>query len=145
MTDVSFQVRVAVSEEDRLGAMDVRRVVFIVEQGVSEATEMDQTDGWATHLVAVGPPGVVGTARIFEVDGEWHIGRVAVLAEWRRHGIGSALMALAAQCAEDHGALEVTLHSQTAALPFYTGLGYVAEGQEFMEAGITHRRMRLQI
>ncbi len=141
---MSYQVRVAVSEADRLGAMDVRRVVFIEEQGVPAAIEMDELDGEAVHIIAVASAGVVGTARLLQLEDGWHIGRVAVLAEWRKCGIGSALMTLAAQCARDRGAGEVIIHSQTTAIPFYTSLGYVAEGPEFLEAGIAHRRMWLR-
>ncbi|HXV08849.1 MAG TPA: GNAT family N-acetyltransferase, partial [Burkholderiales bacterium] len=40
------------------------------------------------------------------------------------------------------GISEVVLNAQTHALPFYARHGFVAEGPEFMEAGIAHQAMR---
>ena len=42
------------------------------------------------------------------------------------------------------GLTQVHLNSQTSAIGFYARLGFQAEGPEFLEVGIPHRRMYLR-
>ena len=63
---------------------------------------------------------------------------MAVLREWRGRGVGSAVMARLLQLAREARHEVVRLHAQTHALGFYEKHGFVAEGEEFMEAGIPH-------
>ncbi|MGE4533993.1 GNAT family N-acetyltransferase [Halomonas sp.] len=123
-------------------ATEIRRVVFIEEQGVSREEEWDGRDGDCHHFLALLAGRPVGTARLLP---DAHIGRVAVLAEARGHGIGAALMHAAIEAARRHGHPGVELASQTHALPFYERLGFVAQGPEFLDAGIPHRNMRLSL
>jgi len=121
-------------------ATEIRRVVFIEEQGVSREEEWDGRDGECHHFLALLNGRPVGTARLLP---DAHIGRVAVLAEARGHGIGAALMHAAIEAASRHGHAVVELASQTHALEFYARLGFAAHGPEFLDAGIPHRNMRL--
>ncbi|MFP4136882.1 MAG: GNAT family N-acetyltransferase [Halomonas sp.] len=123
-------------------ATEIRRVVFIEEQGVSREEEWDGRDGDCHHFLALLEGRPVGTARLLP---DAHIGRVAVLAEARGHGIGAALMRAAIEAARRHGHPAVALASQTQALPFYSRLGFEAHGPEFLDAGIPHRNMRLSL
>lgn len=118
----------------------IRREVFVEEQGVPIALELDALDNAARHLLAV-VDGVtpVGTARLLE-DG--HIGRMAVLCAWRGQGIGTSLLRHAVQLAQADGQ-SAFLHAQCSAIPFYERLGFRAEGPVFLDAGIAHRLMRL--
>lgn len=134
------------SDSDRAGAYEVRRKVFVQEQGVPEELEMDAIDDTAIHLVAALPQRVIGTARLFPGHGRsWHVGRVAVLPEWRGHGIGERLMRLAAEAARELGGETIELHAQLGVVGFYERLGYQAEGDPFEEAGIMHRSMRRRL
>lgn len=143
-------VRTAAEMRD---ALDIRRRVFIVEQHVPEDLEIDQHDAdpavvtTALHVLARRDGKPVGTGRLLlaEPDGLLHIGRVAVLAEHRRHGIGSAVMLALQDFARERGARTVTLGAQLHAIPFYERLGYVASGAIFLDAGIEHRRMDLRL
>jgi len=121
-------------------ATEIRRLVFIEEQGVSREEEWDGRDGECHHFLALLNGRPVGTARLLP---DAHIGRVAVLAEARGHGIGAALMHAAIEAASRHGHAVVELASQTHALEFYARLGFAAHGPEFLDAGIPHRNMRL--
>lgn len=123
----------------------LRRTVFIDEQGVSEAEEMDDLDGQAIHFLGWIGDKPVATARIF-IDGDTgKIGRVCVLAEARGTGAGLAIMQGAIDALRARGAVKAKLSSQTHALPFYERLGFVAYGPEYPDAGIPHRDMVLEL
>lgn len=122
----------------------LRRAVFIVEQGVSEADELDHLDDIAIHLLATQDDTPVGSARLL-VQGEvCKVGRVCVLAEARGTGLGAALMRAAVDRSRQMpGLRKVKLGAQTHALGFYERLGFSAVGDEFDDAGIPHREMVL--
>jgi predicted GNAT family N-acyltransferase len=120
----------------------VRRQVFIEEQQVPEALEWDGEDPAAQHWLAEIEGRAVGTVRLREGG---HIGRMAVLEEQRRRGIGSMLLATAIAAAREQGLAEVHLHAQVHALGFYARHGFAAIGAEFIDAGIPHREMRLRL
>jgi len=134
-------VRTANWQTEADALLAIRRTVFIIEQNVPESLEVDGEDERCHHLLACVEGENIGTARMMP-DG--HIGRVAVLKEHRRKGVGSAILqhfigqarALALSC--------VDLNGQTDALPFYEKLGFVPEGEVFMEAGIPHRKLVLR-
>jgi predicted GNAT family N-acyltransferase len=79
---------------------------------------------------------------MLEHDGAAKVGRVAVRAALRGHGIGARLMARAAAIASERGFAEIVLHAQVSVAGFYRRLGYVEEGDPFDEAGIPHVAMR---
>lgn len=121
----------------------LRRVVFIDEQGVSEADEVDGLDGRAIHLLAWDGACPVGTARLLVKGVTGKIGRVCVLPEARGLGLGAALIRSALDVLRDQpGVAEAYLGSQSHATGFYEKLGFVVEGEEFLDAGIPHRHMR---
>jgi ElaA protein len=122
----------------------LRRTVFIEEQGVSEADEIDDLDGAAIHLLATLDGMPVGSARLLPMGAIGKVGRVCVLAKVRGTGLGAALM----RAAVDHyrtlpGIEKVKLGAQTHALGFYERLGFDAVGPVYMDAGIPHRDMVL--
>ena len=129
--------------QDLETCLAIRRVVFIEEQGVSLADEVDGRDGEAEHLLALLDGAPVGTARML-VEGETgKIGRVAVLAGARGKGIGAALIRAAVDRLRERGLRVARLGAQTHALGFYEGLGFRAEGPVYDDAGIPHRDMTL--
>jgi len=125
-------------------ALAIRRAVFVVEQGVSEALEIDGRDGNAEHLLALLDGEAVGTLRLRLLeDGRIaKIERVAVLAPARGRRIGQALMQSALARAVALDAREARLHAQTVVRAFYTSFGFEAHGPEFEEDGIPHVAMR---
>ena len=68
---------------------------------------------------------------------------MAVLPEWRGQGVGAGLLEHLIEAARELNMDVVYLHSQTRAMGFYARQGFIAEGDEFDEAGIPHRLMRL--
>ena len=124
----------------------LRRTVFIEEQGVSEADEIDDLDGQAIHLLATVDGVPMGSARLLRHGETGKVGRVCVLKAARGTGLGAALMRAAVdQFRALPGITKVKLGAQTHALGFYERLGFVAEGPEYMDAGIPHRDMVLTL
>jgi len=129
-------------------ATRIRETVFVAEQGVPTELELDEHDPHCVHALARDETGrAVGTGRLLpsEIrDGHIvaHIGRMAVLKAWRGRGIGGALLARLLETSRERGDTEVVLASQTHAEDFYRAHGFLAEGDEFVEAGIPHRTMR---
>ena len=131
--------------QERAAAFDIRRRVFQDEQGVSAEEEFDADDDRATHLLAHVGGTPVGTSRIVYYPDFAKIGRMAVLRESRRHGVGRALLEAAIRIAAARGVTQLVLHAQVQAIPFYSALGFRVVGDEFQEAGIPHRRMERAI
>lgn len=120
----------------------LRRVVFIQEQSVDEALEVDGRDADALHLLARRDGQAVGCARILLLGPVGKIGRVCVLRAHRGAGIGAALIRAALDVLRDQpGITQAKLGAQTHALGFYENLGFRATGPDYMEAGIAHRDM----
>ncbi len=121
----------------------VREPVFLVEQQVPPELEWDDLDPLSRHVLARDFDGrPIGTGRLTP---EQRIGRMAVLAKWRGKGVGEAMLMRLLDQARDMGYPQIELHAQTHAIPFYARAGFVAEGEEFMEAGIAHQIMRIAL
>ena len=121
----------------------IRHAVFVVEQQVDPSEEWDDMDEQCVHFIAKDVTGkAAGTARLLP-DG--HIGRMAVLQDYRGFGVGAQLLreALTAGIAAGHQRL--VLHAQTHALEFYRRFGFQPVGDEFDEAGIAHYKMVLTL
>lgn len=117
----------------------LRHTVFVLEQGVPPELEVDEQDTVACHWLARAPSGrIIGTVRLTP---DFHIGRLAVAADWRRHGVGRGLLQRAVSAAREAGAAEVSLAAQLGAQCFYAAQGFIASGDVFDDAGIPHRMM----
>ena len=131
-----FTVRLCRWHEASARLRDVRHSVFIVEQRIPEALEWDGRDHDATHALAEDRDGgAIGCARLL-ADG--HIGRVAVLAPWRRRGVGSALLRRLVDEATRRGDVRTIVNAQVAAMPFYARHRFAARDEWHEEAGIAH-------
>jgi predicted GNAT family N-acyltransferase len=142
MTD-AISIRIVPWPEARTHAMSVREAVFVVEQGVPPEIELDEWDPQCDHALAFEPGGrAVGTGRLLP-DG--HIGRMAVLGDWRGRGVGGAILAALVERAATRAMRRLVLNAQTHAVPFYARHGFVVFGPEFMEADIPHVAMARKI
>lgn len=141
MSNEGIHIRRADWTADRSSICGVRERVFIHEQAVPEEEEWDEHDAESLHVLALSPDGeAIGTGRLTPLGS---IGRMAVDAAWRGRGVGHALLDRLLTVARELGYERVWLNAQTHALDFYAAHGFRAEGQEFMEAGIPHKRMAL--
>lgn len=119
----------------------IREKVFIQEQYVPLELEWDGLDQACHHALALSAKGdAIGCGRITP-DG--HIGRLAVLPEWRRKLIGSAILELLVDYARAQHCEAAVLNAQLQAIPLYQKFGFVVEGEVFLDANIPHRKMKL--
>ena len=122
----------------------VRREVFIQEQGVPAELEIDEFDPTATHVLGYQDGQCIGTGRLVALgNGQAQIGRMAVLVQFRKQGIGTQILESLIELAKSRGMHQLILHAQIAAIPFYERMGFQAEGPTYDEAGIPHRNMIL--
>jgi len=134
-----YAIRVADFERDFDDLRRIRVGVFCIEQNVDESLEWDGIDGDCEHALAFGTDGVaIGCGRLLP-DG--HIGRLAVVREWRGRGVGSALLEHFVALARERGHAIARLNAQTHAIPFYETHGFAISGEVFDDAGIPHREM----
>jgi len=121
----------------------IRFSIFVGEQNVPPGIELDEKDVDCIHAIAYDEAGkAIGTARLLP-DG--HLGRMAVVKEWRRRGVGAAILEALTEEARKRGHTEVRLSAQLQALEFYRSHGFTAEGKVYEEAGILHQLMRRRI
>ncbi|HHA2554502.1 TPA: GNAT family N-acetyltransferase, partial [Stenotrophomonas maltophilia] len=122
---------------------DVRQRVFVQEQGIAAELERDALDPLSAHVLALDSDNQpVGTGRLAP-DGR--IGRMAVLASHRSHGVGEALLEALVDAGRRLGLAELHLHAQLPARDFYARQGFLPEGEVFEEAGIGHQQMRRRL
>jgi NAD(P)-dependent dehydrogenase (short-subunit alcohol dehydrogenase family)/predicted GNAT family N-acyltransferase len=122
----------------RKHAQPVRFQVFVDEQGIDPALELDTLDAECVHCVAWIDGVVAGTGRLLP-DG--HIGRMAVLAAFRRSGVGGLILERLVSEARSRGHQRVELSAQAYVETFYRRHGFSREGAIYQEAGIDHVRM----
>jgi predicted GNAT family N-acyltransferase len=143
MSQSNYTIREAKWPDERGLLRQVREPVFVKEQGVPIAMEWDDDDLLAYHLIALDiDQRPIATARLL---GSGQIGRMAVLPEWRNRGIGTALLMSLVQRADAIGLKSLFLHAQTSAIPFYAKAGFRPKAEPFMEAGIEHQKMALNL
>ena len=122
--------------------LQIRFEVFVAEQGVDPSLEVDGRDPECVHAIAYAEDKPIGTGRLLP-DG--HIGRMAVLKEYRSKGVGQKILLKLVEAARKRGWKKVELSSQIQAVPFYERFGFRRLGDVYIEAGIEHVDMRLDL
>ena len=128
--------------EDSLELSQLRTRVFVDEQKVPPELEIDGLDAECQHVKALIDDVIIGTGRLLP---NGSIGRMCVLKEYRNRGIGMMMLKNLVQQAIDNGYQNLSLNSQASAIPFYQKFGFTIDSEEFIEAGIPHRRMVLNL
>jgi predicted GNAT family N-acyltransferase len=135
------EIRLADGSSEVDEALELRRRVFVGQQGVTLEADRDGLDPVATHIVAVEAGRVVGTCRLLFEDDLALLGRMAVEDDMRGRGVGGAILDTAEREARAAGARRIRLHAQVAARSLYERGGFEARGEEFMDEGIPHVTM----
>lgn len=155
--------RPAASAAELAAHFRIRRQVFVLEQGLFRAGPAGPRDGLAgeecpagddldahdddpatIHVIGLADGVIGGTVRLYPLDsaqGRWKGDRLAVLAEYRRHGLGAPLVRFAVAEAGARGGLEMEAFIQPANVAFFEWLGWRRAGGIVAYAGIDHQRM----
>ena len=144
MANITYKL--VTTDEEMRDALEVRRQVFVQEQGVSEDLEYDGQDEEALHMVVKNEGRVIGTARVrFLANNQAKIERLAILKPFRRRGIGSNIFSFLKQELKSRQTEQIIIHAQCAIIAFHKSCGFKETGPAFWEAGIKHRKMQLQL
>jgi predicted GNAT family N-acyltransferase len=139
----TIRVKQVSSKQELKHAFSIRMRVFVKEQGVPEEIELDLDDERAFHFLAFKRDKPIATARVVMRARNAKIGRMAVMKQNRRRGVGKKLLRQAIRFANRKGAEKIFLHAQVAVIGFYAKAGFHCTGPVFSEAGIPHRKMVL--
>jgi len=134
------------SDRDLEGAFEVRKEVFVEQQGIPESIVFDNLEGEAMHiLVRVGDQ-ATGTARIrFLGARQAKLERMAVLKTFRNKGIGKGIISFIIENLRSKQVEKVVLHAQQEVVEFYRKCGFKQKGSPFWEAGIKHVKMERRL
>lgn len=133
-----------IAETTNIKACHILRMsVFVEEQGVPAAEEIDDLDDESIHFLASDETGdFVGTARVYFRGNIGKIGRVCVVKPHRGTGLGQRLIAdCVAYLRHQTGIEKARLGAQIHAIGFYEKLGFCVVGEEYLDGGILHRDM----
>lgn len=133
-----MQIKCVKSREELAEVFNIRKTVFVLEQGVPLEDEFDQHEDYAEHVLVYYNNKPVGTGRLREVNGVGKLERICVLSPYRKFGLGKIIVTTLEKIAHDKNLQRVKLHGQTQAEEFYTRLGYERSSDIFMEDGIPH-------
>ena len=126
--------------------LQLRSQIFVVEQ---ECVFLDlaDKDQAAVHVLGWEGNELAAYARVFgpgDYFKDASIGRVAVQEGFRGTGLGIQIMKEAIQAVKHrYGPVNIVLSAQKYLEKFYTDLGFLTEGKEYLEDGIPHIRMVL--
>jgi predicted GNAT family N-acyltransferase len=141
-----FSYKLVTGEVGLQEAFEVRRQVFVREQGISEDLVFDGHDREALHVVVKDGERVIGSARVqFLADNHAKLERMAILKRYRRKGIGREMLLFLDAVWKDKQVQQVIIHAQFEVVPFYKLCGFDELGLPFREAGVKHIKMRKRL
>lgn len=127
-------------------AIDIRYQVFTLEQGFAKEVDLDDFDNKSIHILVYVDELPIATARMFkESNNSYHIGRIAVLKEYRNKGVGSFILSVFEKKAKELGASTINIGSQIDKAGFYKKCGYIKHGDIFYDAGYPHIMMKKEL
>ena len=142
--------RLARCANERADHLAIRHRVFVDEQAVFAESDLDSRDGDDSTIAVLGySDGIaVGAVRLFllePTEGRWQGDRLAVLSEYRTHGVGAPLVRYAVATAAVRGGRTMTAHIQPANVSFFERLGWAGVGESEMYAGLPHQPMCIDL
>jgi predicted GNAT family N-acyltransferase len=119
-------------------AAPIRFAIFVEQQ--ADGIELDDLDKDSIHAVAYDDHRKpIGTARLLPSG---QVGRMAVVKEWRRRGVGAALLDALTEEARKRGYKSLAISAPLQAAEFYRSQGFVAEGKVQKVEGTLQQAMR---
>ena len=141
-----FKYEIMASDTDLSDAFDVRRQVFVHEQGISEHLVFDNRDHDALHVVVNDGERIVGTARVqFLANNQAKLERMAVTKALRHKGIGRSIISFLSEELKNQKVKQIVVHAQEGVIEFYKSCGFEESGTPFWEANIKHIKMHRRL
>lgn len=142
---MTLETIVANTPEQIQDALKIRTEVFVDEQQISTELEFDGLDEESIHFVSYDENSPIAAGRLRTIETTGKVQRICVLKDYRGKHIGNKIMHLIHETAKKNGLKQLVLHAQESAIPFYEKLGYQISSERFMEAGIPHAEMKLEL
>ncbi|MBI62965.1 MAG: GNAT family N-acetyltransferase [Chloroflexi bacterium] len=132
----------AKTEKEISKCLKIRTKVFVEEQSVPFDKELDDLDKICIHSLVLINHTAVATGRLIPLDNKnGKIGRMAVLTEYRKMGIGGLILNFLEKKALEKNITHIILEAQEYVKKFYSNHGYSERGGVFLEVGIPHIKM----
>jgi len=138
-----IQIRIIKPGEDFSDAMKIRIPVFVEEQKVPKERELDENDKLSYHAVLFEDEIPVACGRLYFTDNIAHIGRVAVLKDYRRKGYATKICKKLIDISISRKINDITLDAQKYVVGLYEKLGFKVVSDEFLEENMPHFKMEL--
>ena len=121
----------------------LRNTTFVAEQKIT-LPDLDDEDLIATQVYVLNQKQTTAlvTCRLFQEDGKWMLGRVAVAKEARGMHLGSQMLEAVHQFLQADHVAALYCHAQMRVKPFYDKLGYQVIGEPFDEGGVEQVMMK---
>jgi len=142
--------RLVASPEELELHLRIRHEVFVREQAIFSDTDRDahDTEGRTLHIVGTCDDVAAGAVRVYPLDQSaltWQGDRLAVLPDFRAHGLGKPLVRLAVRTAALRGGRVMHAHIQLANVRFFQRLGWEAVGEPEPYCGLAHQGMEIDV
>lgn len=118
--------------------------VFVAEQNCpfNEIDDQD-ADPETKHILALlDDDTLAGCARVFPTETGSRLGRFVVHPDHRGSGLGPQIVRAGIEYTERFPG-DLIVEAQSGLVGYYEQFSLVAEGEEFLDTGVPHRRMRL--
>lgn len=123
----------------------IRKEAFVEGRGVPPEIEFDGKDSDMLHFCLYDGDRLISYLRAEILGDILHIGRVSVSADMRKNGYGRKLMDFLVGYAKEKGFKKVELSAVDTAVGFYERIGFLAEGDYYLETGVPHIYMYREI
>lgn len=135
------------STQELYDVMQLRSEVFVVEQDCVYQ-DLDGKDKKAMHILGYKDQELAAYTRIFKPGDYFEkasIGRVVVSPKMRGLAYGQKIMKASIDYCKDQGYPSIQISAQCYLHKFYTDLGFTTTGDKYLEDGIPHQGMVLDI
>ncbi len=139
---MAFTIKSVDWEKDKHRLKALREHVFVLEWRVPERSEFDEDDNSAFHVLIVSESDeAIATGRLTQ-QGE--LGRIAVKRNHRTLPVYRALFEALLNAAKRNKVPMVKVVCNLESVSYHRSLGFVPDGQVFMDAGAPRQRLKCQ-
>ena len=146
-TEVHRATFAELTTRDLYDLLQLRSAVFVVEQDcVFLDLDGHDHDPAAEHLWLRDDAGVTATLRLLPGHGDtWHLGRLVSRADARSRGVAAHLVRAGIDRLRELGATRVEIGAQAQLQGWYARFGFTRCGPRYLEDGILHLPMALDL